>query len=132
FLNHHLMDSASPAGKGATTSAKNAPLQIDNHDFDALYVAFENQFRGGRELIKKRLRVYLDDVRGAGAVTADSPILDLGCGRGEWLELVNENGLAGEGVDSNAIMVSACQERGLRVTEGDALEYLRALPAESQ
>ena len=48
------------------------------------------------------------------------------------MELVNENGLAGEGVDSNAIMVSACQERGLRVTEGDALEYLRALPAESR
>src|SRR5204862_417081 len=68
----------------------------------------------------------------ADAVTADSPILDLGCGRGEWLELVNENGLAGEGVDSNAIMVSACQERGLRVIEGDALEYLRALPAESR
>ena len=132
LLNRRLMELASTSGEGATSSANNAPLPIDKHEFDALYVAFENQFRGSRELIKKRVRVYLDDVRGAGAVTADSPILDLGCGRGEWLELVNENGLAGEGVDSNAIMVSACQERGLRVTEGDALEYLRALPAESQ
>ena len=132
LLNRRLMELASTSGEGATSSAKNAPLPIDKHEFDALYVAFENQFRGSRELIKKRVRVYLDDVRGAGAVTADSPILDLGCGRGEWLELVNENGLAGEGVDSNAIMVSACQERGLRVTEGDALEYLRALPAESR
>ena len=132
LLNRRLMELASTSGEGATSSAKNAPLPIDKHEFDALYVAFENQFRGSRELIKERVRVYLDDVRGAGAVTADSPILDLGCGRGEWLELVNENGLAGEGVDSNAIMVSACQERGLRVTEGDALEYLRALPAESR
>ena len=131
LLNRRLMELASTSGEGATSSANNAPLPIDKHEFDALYVAFENQFRGSRELIKKRVRVYLDDVRGAGAVTADSPILDLGCGRGEWLELVNENGLAGEGVDSNAIMVGACQERGLRVTEGDALEYLRALPAES-
>jgi SAM-dependent methyltransferase len=132
LLHRRLMELASASGEGATSSAKNAPLPIDNHEFDALYVAFENQFRGSRELIKERVRVYLDDVRGAGAITADSPILDLGCGRGEWLELVNENGLAGEGVDSNAIMVSACQERGLRVTEGDALEYLRALPAESR
>jgi SAM-dependent methyltransferase len=132
LLHRRLMELASTSGEGATSSAKNAPLPIDKHEFDALYVAFENQFRGSRELIKERLRVYLDDVRGAGAVTADSPILDLGCGRGEWLELVNENGLAGEGVDSNAIMVSACEERGLRVTEGDALEYLRALPAESR
>ena len=132
LLHRRLMELASTSGEGATSSAKNAPLPIDKHEFDALYVAFENQFRGSRELIKERVRVYLDDVRGAGAVTADSPILDLGCGRGEWLELVNENGLAGEGVDSNAIMVSACQERGLRVTEGDALEYLRALPAESR
>ena len=132
LLNRRLMELASTSGEGATSSANNAPLPIDKHEFDALYVAFENQFRGSRELIKERVRVYLDDVRGAGAVTADSSILDLGCGRGEWLELVNENGLAGEGVDSNAIMVSACQERGLRVTEGDALEYLRALPAESR
>lgn len=132
LLNRRLMELASTSGEGATSSANNAPLPIDKHEFDALYVAFENQFRGSRELIKERVRVYLDDVRGAGAVTADSPILDLGCGRGEWLELVNENGLDGEGVDSNAIMVSACQERGLRVTEGDALEYLRALPAESR
>jgi SAM-dependent methyltransferase len=132
LLHRRLMELAPTSGEDATSSAKNAPLPIDNHEFDALYVAFENQFRGSRELIKERERVYLDDVRGAGAVTADSPILDLGCGRGEWLELVNENGLAGEGVDSNAIMVSACQERGLRVTEGDALEYLRALPAESR
>jgi len=132
LLNRRLMELASTSGEGATSSAKNAPVPTDKHEFDALYVAFENQFRGSREVIKKRVRVYLDDVCGAGAVTADSPILDLGCGRGEWLELVNENGLAGEGVDSNAIMVSACQERGLRVIEGDALEYLRALPAESR
>jgi SAM-dependent methyltransferase len=132
LLHRRLTELASTSGEGATSSAKKAPLSIDKHEFDALYVAFENQFRGSRELIKERLRVYLDDVRGARAVTADSPILDLGCGRGEWLELVNENGLAGEGVDSNAIMVSASQERGLQVTEGDALEYLRTLPAESR
>jgi len=105
---------------------------LDDHELDAFYVAFENQFRGSRESIKERVRIYLNDVRDAGLGRGDSPILDLGCGRGEWLELVSENGFTAEGVDLNAIMVAGCRERGFPVTEGDALEYLRSLPAESR
>jgi SAM-dependent methyltransferase/uncharacterized protein YoxC len=101
---------------------------VDDHELDAFYVAFENQFRGSRELIKERVRIYLNDVRDAGLGRGDSPILDLGCGRGEWLELVIENGFTAEGVDLNAIMVAECRGRGFRVTDGDALEYLRSLP----
>jgi O-antigen chain-terminating methyltransferase len=105
---------------------------VDDHELDAFYVAFENQFRGSRELIKERVRIYLNDVRDAGLGRSDSPILDLGCGRGEWLEVAVENGFTAEGVDLNAIMVAECRQRGFRVTEGDALEYLRSLPAESR
>jgi O-antigen chain-terminating methyltransferase len=105
---------------------------LDDHELDAFYVAFENQFRGSRELIKERLHIYLNDVKDAGLGNSGSPVLDLGCGRGEWLELLTENGFSAEGVDLNAIMVAECKERGFRVTEGDALEYLRSLPAESQ
>ncbi len=105
---------------------------VDDHEFDAFYVAFENQFRGSRELIKERARIYLNDVRDVGLGHSDSPILDLGCGRGEWLELVIENGFTAEGVDLNAIMVVECKQRGFPVTEGDAIEYLRSLPAESR
>jgi len=58
-------------------------------------------------------------------------MLDLGCGRGEWLELASENGFTAEGVDLNAIMVAECKGRGFPITD-DALEYLRSLPAKSR
>jgi O-antigen chain-terminating methyltransferase len=111
-----------------------APITIyfDEHKLDALYVAFENQFRGSRELIKERVRIYVRDVKEPGLGSSNSPILDLGCGRGEWLEVAVENGFTAEGVDLNAVMVEECRQRGFRVTEGDALEYLRSLPTESQ
>ena len=52
----------------------------------------------------------------------------MGCGRGEWLDLLKEHGIAARGVDTNHEMVEVCRERGLEVEEGDALSYLRGLP----
>ena len=107
---------------------ENAPAVSvpDQHAFDAFYVAFENQFRGARELIKKRGESYLPDLARARVGTPKSPILDLGCGRGEWLELLKEKGLIAEGVDSNLFMVAECQERDLAATEDDALAFLKS------
>jgi O-antigen chain-terminating methyltransferase len=104
----------------------------DNHELDALYVAFENQFRGSRELIKDRVRIYLRDVKKAKIGQTERPILDVGCGRGEWLELLTENGLIAEGVDSNVFMIAECKARGLQVIEGDGVEYLRSLADNSR
>jgi O-antigen chain-terminating methyltransferase len=56
------------------------------------------------------------------------PILDLGCGRGEWLEILTETGLEAYGVDTNQIFVGQCREKGFRVIEEDALQHLRSLP----
>jgi O-antigen chain-terminating methyltransferase len=56
------------------------------------------------------------------------PILDLGCGRGEWLELLAEQGWHARGLDSNRVMVEECRQRGLAVSEGDVLAHLRSLP----
>jgi 2-polyprenyl-3-methyl-5-hydroxy-6-metoxy-1,4-benzoquinol methylase len=58
-------------------------------------------------------------------------VLDVGCGRGEWLDLLKENGLTAQGVDLNRVTVAQCRERGLSVVEGEAIEYLRALDADS-
>jgi SAM-dependent methyltransferase len=99
-----------------------------HHALDALYVSLEDQFRGTREDIKERLRVYLPLLQGAKLGSETRPILDLGCGRGEWLELLQEAGLYGEGVDRNRILVEQCQRRGLGVVESDVLTYLRSLP----
>jgi O-antigen chain-terminating methyltransferase len=106
-------------------------LKEENHLPDALYVAFEDRFRGSREEVKERLRIYLPYVKEAKVGERSSPILDLGCGRGEWLELLKGNGYIAKGVDFNRVMVRQCQEFGLDVTESDMIEYLNNQPANS-
>ncbi len=95
---------------------------------DKLYASFENQFRGAPEHIKEGLKVYLPLLRDAG-VTSD--ILDLGCGRGEWLELLREEGLQARGVESNRAMIDNQCGRNLEIVQADAVAYLRGLPENS-
>lgn len=100
---------------------------------DDFYYAFSEKFRGSRELIMSRLRVYLPFVDALKLIKYDCfNAVDLGCGRGEWLELLKENGVSGVGVDKDQSMLALCYERGLSVHNGDAIAYLKALPAESQ
>ena len=95
-------------------------------DLDALYLEFENQFRGTPELIKERISFYIPYLEGAHAGTKEAPVLDLGCGRGEWLALLKEKGYEARGVDSNCAMVQLCKAQLLDVMEDDLLEYLKA------
>jgi O-antigen chain-terminating methyltransferase len=105
-----------------------APFDEARHHLDAFYAAFEDQFRGHREEIQERLKVYPPILREAGIKTG---VLDIGCGRGEWLELLRNEGVQARGVDLNRVMLDECRRLGLEVAEGDALSYLRALPDES-
>jgi O-antigen chain-terminating methyltransferase len=98
-----------------------------DHTLDAFYASFDEQFRGTREEIKERLKVYLPLIRQQGIGSAEMPILDVGCGRGEWLELLKEQQLRGVGVDSNRVLVGQCAERGLEVVEEDLISYLNHL-----
>ena len=97
----------------------------------ALYVAFEDIFRGTREDIKSRQTVYLDYLQKADLKRAKTPIIDLGCGRGEWLELLQENGFLALGVDVNEVMLDRCRQLNLTVVQGDAVEYLTSLKGAS-
>ncbi len=90
-------------------------------------MAFEDRFRGTRETIKERQTVYLPLLRECGAGTPERPVLDVGCGRGEWLELLKEQGMARHGIDLNDTMVRLCRDRGLDVTAADAIEYMRVV-----
>lgn len=103
----------------------------ERHRLDALYASFEDIFRGNREEIRNRLRIYLPLLKERGLGTSALPILDIGCGRGEWLELLRDESLTARGVDHNRIMVSECRDLGLEVIEGDVLEHLRSLPPAS-
>jgi O-antigen chain-terminating methyltransferase len=89
---------------------------------------FEERFRGSREDIKRRLGVHLDRVRGQPVVTPRQPLLDIGCGRGEWLELLAEAAVPAYGIDANPEIVEACRRRGLTVARADAIEHLSHLP----
>ena len=90
------------------------------------YRAFEERYRGSRELIKSRLEAYSPFVAPLAALYPGAAAIDLGCGRGEWLELMTEKGFASSGVDLDEGMLAACRERGLNVETADALTSLRS------
>jgi O-antigen chain-terminating methyltransferase len=92
---------------------------------DFQYVAFEDRFRGSDDEIREKLRAYVP-------LFADATdVLDVGCGRGEFLALLAAAGISARGVDTNAEMVAAACDRGLNVVHADALAYLESLPDES-
>ncbi|MCA8421898.1 methyltransferase domain-containing protein [Burkholderia seminalis] len=98
---------------------------------DSFYRAFEDQHRGSRELIKGRLAKYLPFITPLATLYPGGKTFDLGCGRGEWLELMAETGFSPVGVDLDADMLEACRERGLPVFQGDAIEFLGRLDSDS-
>lgn len=99
--------------------------EADAHRLDALYVAFEDRFRGNRWEIRERQRAHLPLLRAAQAGREDRPIVDVGCGRGEWLELLREEGLRATGVDLNHTMIELCRNMNLDCVQDDAVGYLR-------
>ncbi len=96
------------------------------------YRAFEDRHRGPRELIRARLEAYQPFITPLLEVYQPAAAIDLGCGRGEWLELLQDSGFEPHGVDLDDGMLEACTELGLSVTEGDAVEFLASLEDESQ
>jgi SAM-dependent methyltransferase len=102
-----------------------------DHELDTLYASFEDEFRGTREDIRNRQSIYLPHVQEVNAGTEASPVIDVGSGRGEWLELLRDHGLVARGVDTNRILLSRCRDMNLDVTESDALTYLRRLAPNS-
>jgi len=103
-------------------------MSSDQNNF---YKAFEDQHRGSRETIKSRLAVYMPFIQKIQEVHPNATALDLGCGRGEWLELLKDHQLSASGIDLDDGMLSACRSRGLNVQTGDAIAHLKSLPADS-
>ena len=92
-------------------------------EFD--YAWFGERFRGNEEDIKARQRSYAQYFDGR------ENVLDIGCGRGEFLELLRERGIKARGVDLDLDMVLLCRDKGLDVAQGDAFADLAALPDDS-
>ena len=96
-----------------------------NELMDLLYSSLEDEFRGSRADIKEAFQVYVPILK---AANVSDRILDVGCGRGEWLEVLKDEGLAARGVDVNQISIRECSELQLDVSEADALTHLQSLP----
>jgi SAM-dependent methyltransferase len=117
------------ARSGLPAADAQAPVlqAAEDASLDSLYVAFENRFRGSTELITERLRRYLDLTRDTPPVAAGGTVLDIGCGRGEWLALLREANVVACGIDLNGAMAAEARGRGLDAQEGDAIAHLRGL-----
>ncbi len=89
------------------------------------YLRFADRFRGTEEYVKRNLPFYVDRFRSCASV------LDLGCGRGEFLEALREAGIPGRGIDLGEEFINICRQKGLQAEQADLFEYLEALEDES-
>ena len=95
---------STPPARPAASANRRTPLPRSARSPD--YFAFESRMRGSSELIRERQAAYLDEFRDA------APVLDIGCGRGEFLSLLREAGVEARGIDTNPDMVAHCQDEG--------------------
>jgi O-antigen chain-terminating methyltransferase len=98
---------------------------------DSFYSCFENKHRGSRELIKKRLNTYMPFIEILKDIYPGNTILDLGCGRGEWLEMMQSIGFNCIGIDHDEVKIAYCRDLGLNVKIGDVISFLESITAES-
>jgi O-antigen chain-terminating methyltransferase len=103
------------------------PSPEEQATFDDFYLAFENAFRGSEAEISRKQAIYASAVGRAFKDAGCMDWLDLGCGRGEWLNLVASVGGTPTGVDTNPRMVAHCRARGFNAAEGDAVAALRSV-----
>ncbi len=107
----------------AAAPAAQAGERLDQDLLDAYYLAFEDACRGSEAAIYAHLRQY--QPQWDQALEVGNRALDLGCGRGEWLQLLAEQGFAPHGVDLNIAMIDHCRDAGFEVERGDIIQALR-------
>lgn len=108
-----------------------ATHEPDSSLFPSWYLALENSLRGGMSDIEARLERYLPYLACAQVGQPGWPVLDLGCGRGEWLRLLRKRGLLARGVDTNPAMLDEARKEGLDVSNVGLITALRSAEASS-
>jgi len=117
------LDRAVASSAGATTSVPASVAALE----EGFYPMLEKHFRGSRQDVTRRLSAYRESVD----AMPQGAVVDLGCGRGEWLELLASWGREAIGVDSNALFIAELRGRNLRVEESDATQWLQHQPDSS-
>ena len=95
------------------------------------YRAFEERFRGSRENIKEKLKVYLPFIKPLHQKYPEGIVVDIGCGRGEFIELMQEMQISAKGIDLDEGMLEAGLSLGLDMERGDGLSFLRTMEDDS-
>jgi SAM-dependent methyltransferase len=136
IMNEKLVAAASSVAdknkQAANTAASSSEQLIaDEHLLDRFYVEFEKWFRGSEAEVKQRQSVYLPYFTQSGLDSKKFPVIDIGCGNGEFVELLHENKIRAIGLDLNKAMIDRVKEKGLEGEQGDALSYLRKQKANS-
>ena len=124
----HRLDDAEKSQGAAAGSDQGRLTNEDDHLLDSFYFSLEETLRGTPEQIKEEAKVYLPRLEKAG-ITSD--IIDVGCGRGEWLEVLRESSFQARGIDQNHVAVEHCRGLSLDVVESEARAYLKSLSDES-
>jgi SAM-dependent methyltransferase len=122
--------SATAVASGSASQASAAPSTAPSLD-SFKYVGFEERFRGSQDEIRARQESFLPffaDVRSSSEAAVTGDVLDVGCGRGEFIELLQSRNIPARGIDLNDEMVEICRDHGLRVDRADAVTYLAGLP----
>jgi O-antigen chain-terminating methyltransferase len=101
--------------------AAGAPAESQDVD----WLKFAEKFRGAEAAIKQRQQIYATRFQG------HAPVLDIGCGRGEMLEVFREAGIDARGIDLNADSIALCRRKGLLVEQADLFAYLSEPPESS-
>jgi SAM-dependent methyltransferase len=97
-------------------------------EWDQFYASFEEQFRGSAEEVAERLRFYLPFLA---HLKPESQILDVGSGRGDWLELLRAQGFNPRGIEVNEVLAERSREQGLDVVSAEMMVYLGQQPDNS-
>jgi SAM-dependent methyltransferase/glycosyltransferase involved in cell wall biosynthesis len=106
-----------------TTTSSPDTARSTSPDLDAFYEAFEDAFRGDADDVAASTAHYLDRL----LEVPDGPAIDVGCGRGEWLELLEQAGRPAVGFDTNAVAVERCVAAGLDAVHGDGILHLETV-----
>ncbi|MFZ5815413.1 MAG: methyltransferase domain-containing protein [Bacillota bacterium] len=109
----------------AALEAERIQEEVDAKALDRQYLEMQMRYRGEMSAIRQHQERYLRYFK------KGTNVLDVGCGRGEFLSLLKEAGIGAYGVDLNPEMVKLAQEQGLAVQEADAVEHLQSLPESS-
>ncbi|MCK4493744.1 MAG: class I SAM-dependent methyltransferase [Methylococcales bacterium] len=96
------------------------------------YQAFEEKYRGSPQVVQERLRVYFPFIESLRTFFPNAKAVDLGCGRGEWLGLLEEWDIDAIGVDIDENMLALARKKNFKVQNQDAIDFLKSLANESQ